>query len=552
MANLVSSILKLLGLQNKFFRETSKAALVFGSKIYGYEEGSLNFLFLVDSIQPTLLTRIVKLGDKETTVMIVDCKTFNSDVSWGFLGDLLSSKLLMPYKPIIGENIFWEYEVKFKRRLIWEALESIVFENPEIASQLLIEPKYFLYNALLKFSRTFPLSTYAFLNALWGDLASKNVELAMKGFHAALNSLADENWVDFSSKYIRVSHALVRKMKNEIRPPPALKLFHKTLSLNVLSLMPSIMKQYIEERRLYLRLHRKMDLKDPALKFRNPYDYVFLETDFGLCSVSEDFDVSDFISKFYPDAEVNVSESKGFLTSVYVVSVKCSGGIRRFIVKKFGDSVGFKWIPIWLWTLGTTRFAILGSSRLAREYTANKILKAHGIKVPKIFHVSLRKKILFEEFIEGTPLSHYVDNAISKGSPNEKELSLVRKVGRLIAKIHSLGLTLGDCKPEHMIVSKENEIFFVDLEQASLGGDKTWDIAEFLYYSGHYLPSIASSKPLISVVKEFVRGYLYGGGKKETVIKAGHPKYAKVFTIITPPQAIEAISEFCLRVGEIL
>jgi tRNA A-37 threonylcarbamoyl transferase component Bud32 len=125
----------------------------------------------------------------------------------------------------------------------------------------------------------------------------------------------------------------------------------------------------------------------------------------------------------------------------------------------------------------------------------------------------------------------------------------VREVGRKIAEAHELDVSLGDCKPENFIVTKNGKIVFLDLEQASRDGDKTWDVAEFLYYSGHYSSPVSSSNAASIIARNFIEGYLEAGGKKETVKKAASARYTKVFSVFTPLHVIRAISNVCQKMG---
>ncbi|MCW4054581.1 MAG: hypothetical protein NWE84_06650, partial [Candidatus Bathyarchaeota archaeon] len=102
---------------------------------------------------------------------------------------------------------------------------------------------------------------------------------------------------------------------------------------------------------------------------------------------------------------------------------------------------------------------------------------------------------------------------------------------------------------ENVIVTKDGTPYFVDLEQASRDGNQTWDIAEFLYYSGHYVSPIAPVNAAELIAKEFIKGYLEAEGKKETIKKAGSARYTKVFSIFTPPHVILAISNLCKKMG---
>jgi tRNA A-37 threonylcarbamoyl transferase component Bud32 len=131
-----------------------------------------------------------------------------------------------------------------------------------------------------------------------------------------------------------------------------------------------------------------------------------------------------------------------------------------------------------------------------------------------------------------------------------KELELIREAGKSIAKVHRTGVALGDCKPENFILSKNGKLYFIDLEQASREGNQTWDVAEFLYYSGHHVPPLASANLAELVARTFIDAYFEAGGKKENVKDAASPRYTKVFSIFTQPHVILAISNLCRKIGE--
>jgi len=230
-----------------------------------------------------------------------------------------------------------------------------------------------------------------------------------------------------------------------------------------------------------------------------------------------------------------------------MLKVAENGAERKLVVKVFKDWYGWKWFPLTLWALGTRGFTILGKARLEREYALNMFLSNHGINVPKIIYISPREKLLFQEHIEGVSISEII-RRLYRIKNNECErsklLKVIRYVGREIAKIHNLGVSLGDCKPENIILAPSEKIFFVDLEQAEIGGNQAWDISEFLHYSGHYalLPPL---NVVSDIVREFIYGYLEANGKIGNIKKALSPRYVKVFSFFTPPHVIFTISNTC-------
>jgi tRNA A-37 threonylcarbamoyl transferase component Bud32 len=214
------------------------------------------------------------------------------------------------------------------------------------------------------------------------------------------------------------------------------------------------------------------------------------------------------------------------------------------------DWQNFKWFTLALWALGTQSFAVQGRSRLEREYAINKLLEVGGIRVPKILHVSLEKRLIFREYVEGEKMTEVIKRIFKakRKSDVAEELQRVEEVGKKIAQVHKLDVSLGDAKPENIIIS-DNEILFLDLEQASKNGNQAWDIAEFLYYSGHYVSLAMDTKSVMWLTKAFVKGYLAAGGKRLNVEKAVSPLYTKVFSIFTLPHVILLISNMCKKLA---
>jgi thiamine kinase-like enzyme len=99
-----------------------------------------------------------------------------------------------------------------------------------------------------------------------------------------------------------------------------------------------------------------------------------------------------------------------------------------------------------------------------------------------------------------------------------------------------------------MLVKPDNTIYLIDFEQAAqdCDGDKTWDVAVFLYYAGHYIPRNGSIKAE-AIAKAFINGYLKAGGDVNTIKKAGDQKYTRVFGIFTMWSIISVISNICRK-----
>lgn len=202
-----------------------------------------------------------------------------------------------------------------------------------------------------------------------------------------------------------------------------------------------------------------------------------------------------------------------------------------------------------MWSLGARTFTVLGRYRLESECAMSELLRREGFNVPKVLHVSHKERLVFMEYIEGENLSNAIKRiAIGKDKGQiKKDLANIIRVAEIFAQVHALDFALGDTKPENVIVDPNNSIYLLDFEQASHGGDKAWDVAEFLYYSGHFLLPFNARINAESIANAFIEGYLKGSGEVEILRKAGNSKYTRVFSIFALPSVILAMSNVCKK-----
>ena len=126
-------------------------------------------------------------------------------------------------------------------------------------------------------------------------------------------------------------------------------------------------------------------------------------------------------------------------------------------------------------------------------------------------------------------------------SPNCFELSA--RPGR----IHNVGVSIGDSKPENFM-AKDNLVYAVDLEQAGKKGDYSWDIAELLFYAGHYSASPTPIRGLTEATQSIIEGYLQECDPSNLKRAAG-VKYAKAFSVWTPAPILFEISKILRSVA---
>lgn len=112
----------------------------------------------------------------------------------------------------------------------------------------------------------------------------------------------------------------------------------------------------------------------------------------------------------------------------------------------------------------------------------------------------------------------------------------IKQVGEEIGRIHEGGFALGDAKPDNIICAKDG-LFFTDLEQAKIGGDKAWDLAEFLNYT---LAFTFNKENARSMTRSFASGYLKFGDRR-SLEKIKEPKYSLIFKPIVAPNISKTI-----------
>ncbi|MDQ7032816.1 MAG: hypothetical protein Q9M37_08925, partial [Desulfonauticus sp.] len=105
----------------------------------------LEVFVVIHAFQPKLVNYVKNFCQRNIIFFGVDQWVFERDVDRGFLGEALSGGLLLPYTPLTGEGYLFSQEVKLKKRLIQELLESLVTDFPELSYEIHIKLEYFMY-----------------------------------------------------------------------------------------------------------------------------------------------------------------------------------------------------------------------------------------------------------------------------------------------------------------------------------------------------------------------------------------------------------------------
>lgn len=528
------------------------ASLVYGAYAGGYadERSAIDILAIVESDKTILKCWSERVMDKKVRLLTVDRGSFESDIRYEHFGGILSENLVTPYYPIIEMEYLKNQEIKLKKSIIKTILRNLILGFPEMSRDFLIKSEYFMYEYLTRRSTLFPPISYRFLNFLMGKEGRRNVSVIMEGFNAAVRELISDGILqEVNGDFIKISEEYVESVKKK-RAFHLLELFN-TVRANIirqiLGIFPEIRESLLDEKRIYREYYLKGPHKSSLRLFEDPRRYLFIPTALGIMPFTEKFSIESFISRYELKGAISEQSIKrlgGVLNSVYLLKISGNTGEKKVVAKVFKDWYDWKWFPIALWTIGARNFAVLGRTRLEKEYAINRFLSSQGINVPAIIYANPEEKIIIQEHVEGTTASKLIKQ-LCKATGEEKKnlLEVIRKIGCEIAKIHRLGVSIGDCKPENIVVAHDGRIFFIDLEQAERGGDQAWDIAEFLYYSGHYV--LLPLNIIEDLVKEFLNGYVMSGGSTENIKRALSLKYIRVFSFFTPPHIILTVVNLC-------
>jgi tRNA A-37 threonylcarbamoyl transferase component Bud32 len=515
---------------------------------------TLEIVLVIHDFQPRLMSYLKILDGRAVIFFAVDQWIFERDAERGFLGEAFAGTLVFPYTAIIGKNYLHEHEIILKKRLILESLENLILSFPELSYRIYIKPQYFMHEVILNRVRVFPPLAYSLSN-INGAVSRKDFVPVLQGYNEALKHLEAEKKVIISDGYVMIPKKFVDASQNpRVRFINMSKNAPRTLFTSFFKAFPQLMNSFSQNSEIFLNLQRLMIKKDayPPRDFIDPQKYVFVPTSKGLVSLADRVSIQVFARKVLLNGEkgaIKFEPVGGVLNDVYLIKAYPNGVEQKVLVKRFKDWSGFKWFPLSMWSFGARSFAVLGRYRLGKECAISELLRCEGFNVPKILHVSHNERLVFMEFIEGEDLSNGIKRIASSNGTGtiKKELSDIRQVGEIFARVHKSNVALGDTKPENVMVTPEGKIYLLDFEQASHTGDKAWDVAEFLYFSGHYLQPLSSAGKAEAIANSFISGYLKGGGDVNIIRKAGASKYTRVFSIFTVPSVILAMSNACKK-----
>ena len=473
----------------------------------------------------------------EIRFLIVDRTLAESDVEKGTLGDYLTEQFLYPHKPIMNGQYLEAVALKARIRVAKEEARDLALEFGELCRGLVATPEFFGLSRMRKLARVFVPSMTSYLRLLEEPVRTTNLTLLRDSFRMAI--AAERDVLEIDDDYVSLNDGAVdrwlrdrvsEQMVNVFRQSQ--RAFYSYLTKGrALYLSPDLLARELMSP-MKLSLEPELDRIEPE----DPKKYLFLRASGGLVPVSEKASLEQLIVKLKLKGPITITPLAGVLNEVSLVTA----GKEQLVVKKFTDWHGFKWFTLNLVSLGSKLFTVSGRARLTNEYGMNRYLAKRSVNVPNVVYVGIKQRILVEKYLGGVSLGDVAKEAVNQSTLTPTQNQLFESLGVTLANIHRLGVSIGDTKPENFIASN-GQLFVVDLEQAAKRGDYAWDIAELLFYTGHYCTRPVALPALREMVEAFSRGYLRKG-ESEDLRNAAAVKYAKAFSIWTPPPVILEIS----------
>ena len=497
-----------------------------------------DLLVIRDKYADGLRTYLRTTEKQQTRFLLVDRSLIESDIERGTLGDFLTEKLIYPYRALANQDYLDDLSLQAAKRTVKEEARDLVLNYGEMCRGIVAAPEFFGLSKLRRRARVFVPSLEDYLRLLDPAVRQQNLSTLRETFSKAVSGMGGDG-VEFDGENVAFQDQSVDKW---------LKVRSSEQAVNILRHSQRALYSYLARGRtvflspelLARELSSPLRLSfDPDLVGRqpeNPNNSLYLRTEEGLVSFNERSSLEEMLSKLRPGRPMTVSPLAGVLNEVYLVTL----GRERFVAKRFTDWHGFKWFTLNLVSLGSKLFSVSGKARMTNEYGINRYLAKKGLKVPQVINVNVKQRILVETYISGVPMNEFVSQAIGGGALGTSQYRLAEAFGEALARIHEAGVAVGDAKPENF-VAKGDEIYAVDLEQAGKHGDQAWDIAELLFYTGHYSSTATPTRGLTEVVEAFILGYLKAGNARE-LKRATGARYVRVFSLWTPAPIIVEIS----------
>lgn len=514
------------------------ALCLYGSKACGYarDDSDYDIILLLKDYPDKIKYHYIQ-DDIVVSALIVEDELFENDAKKAALGEFAIGRLLNPYYPLDGSEFLWNVEKEYKKRVMTEILMELSSTYGEFLSELIIPLEYFLFEKLRIRALIYPPATYSYTMTYSKEHKDRNLPISLKGFREAAKELNKEGIIKLYDDKVKIVGSLTNNHLAKLR----LMVSYATRGITQYAVhgYAGRVSLSIVRKEVISKLSRTREGYEVPDWLKRPRNLWKLEE--GLL-IAEGEDWINEVAK-YLGFKDNFNIEQRHLGELYnisqVLTLADDSKKVRLAVKRYKDARSIKWAIVNVWALSSKRFEVNPLARLTNEYKALKEFRKNGLNVPDIVALVLDERILVTRFIKGKDLGQIISEYINE---KREDLKMVKEFGEILAKIHNLGYVIGDTKPSNAVISND-KIYLVDLEQAKKNGDKSWDIAEFIYYSSKLTLNEVRVKRL---VEEFLDGYL-NIGRKEVVKEILNLRYTAPFQPFVALNVFKVIKEVVSR-----
>jgi tRNA A-37 threonylcarbamoyl transferase component Bud32 len=502
-------------------KENIVALCACGSRVAGYakEDSDYNIIIVAkgfgEGVKATECQEPV-----QTSAIIVDESVLREDASKSSAKEFVVGWFLNIYEPIINAELFRDVEIEYKKRVMAEELIEIQSEYGGFCSNLILPYEYFLFDKLYKRMAVYPEAAYSFASTYTCANKKENIEFTVRGFREAAKPLTSMGAVQSTDESVRI-------VPGEV-PTNVLSKIVALLTPGKEGTTQPTGKGYdvltgggVVVPKALARTKGKRGAVEPPFELGHPKKLLRLDEGVIFDDASKISEELAQMSGFHGAYTFKEKKRGEIYTSTQVLEISSHGKRAKYILKSFPDLKSVKWALLNLWSFTGKKFNMTPFARLQREYESVKRLRKLGIGTHRIVGIALDQKILVTRYLEGTPLSKYIEKVTSGKGTDTK---YVEKYARTLAKLHRAGLVYGDTKAENVFVC-EDEISLFDLEQTVENGDPAWDLAEFLYFAAR---DAVKEEGLKLVADSFLASYRKENGA-EAIAQAKSVRYLVPF-----------------------
>jgi tRNA A-37 threonylcarbamoyl transferase component Bud32/predicted nucleotidyltransferase len=502
------------------------ALCAYGSKVAGYARPDSDYDIIVVSrrFREGVRYRYVD-SPVPASALVVDQQMLVDDARSSYLGEFVVGRLLNVYDPIVNGDLLKSVELDYKRRVMVEALLELSSDYGDFCRHIVVPYDYFLFQKLSVRAAVYPPALYSYVHTYTSSQGAENRRASLEGFSEAAESLVHRGFVTLEAGGVRL---VPEKIRGDA--------FTKVQSL--FSLTTRGVTQYavhgyagrvglgVFSREAQSKIKRMRESPPPLRELERPRSLLRLEEgqvipDASLL-VKELAQMLGFVS--YSTREADIGEP---YSTTRVLTFRGGDRESSVVLKNYSDVRSLKWAFLGLWASSAGKFSTSPLSRMDREYGMTLRLRRAGVNVPAIIAIAPDERVMVKEFVEGPTLSSVVDRLLKGGDEGSE---FVSGYAALMASVHAADLALGDAKASNVVISPRG-LYLTDLEQATPGGDKAWDIAEFLYYTSKLSTKEEGMRRVASV---FLESYAKAGDRANIKRSTG-AKYFRPFQPFVAP-----------------